>query len=84
MVFCAGSHGWEDIENNRRIYAEAVGEAARLGKAEVYLPKPQIVNPKTRKTLDPVRGGCGRKSASGQGRDVSMYAIQRRLMYDAI
>ena len=35
VVFCAGSHGWEDIENNRRIYAEAVGEAARLGKAEV-------------------------------------------------
>lgn len=34
VVFCAGSHGWEDIENNRRIYAEAVGEAARLGKAE--------------------------------------------------
>mmetsp|Transcript_34980 Transcript_34980/g.51226 ORF Transcript_34980/g.51226 Transcript_34980/m.51226 type:complete len:357 (+) Transcript_34980:49-1119(+) len=34
IIFAAGAHGWEDIENNRRIYAEAVGEFARLGKQE--------------------------------------------------
>ena len=31
VIFCAGAHGWEDIENNRRIYFEAVAELARLG-----------------------------------------------------
>ena len=31
VIIAAGAHGWEDIENNRRIYAEAVGEIARIG-----------------------------------------------------
>ena len=30
VIIAAGAHGWEDIENNRRIYAEAVGEIARF------------------------------------------------------
>ncbi len=34
MIFAAGAHGWEDIENNRRIYGEAVGELASLGAAQ--------------------------------------------------
>lgn len=34
VIIAAGAHGWEDIENNRRIYAEAVGEIATIGKKE--------------------------------------------------
>ena len=34
VIFAAGAHGWEDIENNRRIYAEAVGEIARVSLSE--------------------------------------------------
>ena len=34
VIFAAGAHGWEDIENNRRIYAEAVGEIARVSFSE--------------------------------------------------
>jgi len=34
VIFCAGAHGWEDIENNRRIYFEAVAELAKLGATQ--------------------------------------------------
>lgn len=34
VVFAAGAHGWEDIQNNRRIYGEAVSELARLSAAQ--------------------------------------------------
>lgn len=62
VIFAAGAHGFEDIENNRRIYSEAVAEIARLGKAEgtdrfllISSAGMQLVNPLSDSFEDPPR-----------------------------
>lgn len=60
VIFAAGAHGFEDLENNRRIYSEAVAEIARLGKAEgtdrfllISSAGMQLVNPLSDSFQDP-------------------------------
>ena len=35
IIFCPGAHGWENPDNNRRIYDEAVSLLLSLGNGEV-------------------------------------------------